>query len=307
MKTGQKLKAQTIIDDILSGNFKERDIDTLLILLREYSRQHQTFRDVADFVAHSDIRKMGPFYSSVERLMSFAQLNFEYIIPKKALKIGEPFPTRFMQFIHHQVGTLDNDFCVRLLGVGTRSALSKIEKEFSFKRQQTQLRRSQLSHSTKKAIEIFAEKPHNPSTPNQQGFITEALAVCNGVGLTVDEPQFLSQSDRIITCVIALIQQSEFKGSDGYKCLAEIGFPTTIVDGEHTKPRISLNGAVHLEEPQGRKKLVVTIASPILTTDLLAEEWAPSILPQPGTNGLYGSFSEAITVDSNFRLVSIIP
>ena len=305
MKTGQKLKAQRIVDDIQSDCFKDRDVDTLLILLRDYSRQYKTFRDVADFVAHTDARDRGPSFTSVERLMSFSQLNFEYIIPKKSLEIDKPFPTKWIKFIHHQVGTLDNNISIKLLGVGTRSALSKIEKEFSLKKQKTQLRTQRLSQSTEKAIKIFSEKPHNPVSPNQHNFIRETHAICASVGLTVDESLFLSQSDKITTCILALIHQSEFKGSDGYKCVAEIGFPTTINDQGKTEPKININGAVYLERPYGEKELNIVINQPILTTDLLATKWAPSILPAPDANGLYGGFSGAVALDNKFRLVPI--
>ena len=59
MKKTERIKIQTVINKILSGNFNEIDIDNLFIKLREYSFGFPLFKEVADFVVHNNERDKG--------------------------------------------------------------------------------------------------------------------------------------------------------------------------------------------------------------------------------------------------------
>tara|TARA_Y100001956_G_C4086157_1_gene170747 strand:- start:749 stop:1042 length:294 start_codon:yes stop_codon:yes gene_type:complete len=90
MKGIEKSKTQKIIDKIQNDNFDENDIDNLFMKLRAYSGGNTVFREIADFVAHNDLRDRGITNQSLQAMYYSIKYFIEYVSPKKTLDIASP-------------------------------------------------------------------------------------------------------------------------------------------------------------------------------------------------------------------------
>lgn len=304
MRQGQKVKVQGLIDDIQKGRFRFRDIDSLLILLRDYSRDYPTFRDIADFVAHTNDRNRGQSYDSVKRMCTFFRLNIEYITLDKPLDLTNPIPSDFVNFISYQIGTLDNKACKKYLDSSKRRAIANLKKDFAFKGKDATLRKAKFSESSRRAFQIFSERPHVGCTPGQDDLITETLEICSNLGIKIDEQMFRLQSNQITACVLSLLQHCDFESPQNYKCYSEIGFVTNSVGGEKTPPFLQLLAHVEMQGPHQKSGLKIRQSHSLFLTTLLAKEWAPEIVTESSDKGTYKPYEGETTLNETFQLVS---
>jgi hypothetical protein len=304
VKYAEKMKAQEIIDDIQNNDFKPRDIDMLLIYLREYSRKFEVFREIANFVAHAS-RDQGIINDSVERMMSFFQLNIEYIIPKKPLDVSKPIPSWIIKFIQYQINTLDNNTCHDLLGVSKKQVLNRIKKDFSFKNKEATMNKASISEAVARAVQIFSQKPHSPIAPiTQDSFMFELIAICNQVGLKVNQVLFTEKSDQLMACILYLTHQTNFGTREGYSCSSAIGVnvPSGGEDAMN-EPTLSLQSFISANAPVGVKQHHINISHCLIVTNLRITEWTNGIAPVKESNGNYSSISCRVELNDDFVLI----
>ena len=73
------VKVNQIIERIQAGHFDANDVDNLLIKLRAFAGEKPVFREVADFVAHSDARDRGLAQQSIAAFVDSIQFFQEYV------------------------------------------------------------------------------------------------------------------------------------------------------------------------------------------------------------------------------------
>lgn len=315
----ERAKTQRTLNDVSAGRFDERDIDHLFMSLRSHCGQHKIFREVADFVAHKEIRDKGITNQSLEAFYLSFKYFSEYVSPKKSLDIGAPFPAYIIKLMRYQVDKCDEARLRQEFNVTKSRLKSRIDNLFKIdNKARTACLSKQLSAPNFRALQHILGFIGSHPAYTQDEIISELIEVLNVNKLAFDRGSVLSQGDRIMLCILSLIHESEydFKGhKTGYCNIAcettalphgvtyvdEKGMPVKIVQ---SYGNLQINGHVAVVNSDQD----VTVAYPIITTNLDVEEWCSESLfsiekSEGGTQFRKVSFNGPIGVSENFRLI----
>jgi hypothetical protein len=258
--------------------------------LRAFSDGNDVFREVADFVAHNDIRNKGMTNKSLESLyLSFKFFN-EYTSEKKPLNISEPFPLYIKKLMMYQIDKC-NEEDLKLKFSATKHTLeSRISTLFKDdkKTATTQLKNPKLSKNNFQLIQYLLGFIGIQPAFDHTILISQIIKVIKNNELTVNENEFLKNADKLILCVLLLLDDSAFD-FDGYKfgycklsCEKTFILHTqNLVDQDGNKidysesfGTLQLHGYVTLNK-NGKDN---TISFPLMTTNLLVDEWCDDTL-----------------------------
>ena len=290
MKNLDKLKIQKIISKIETSNFDENDVDNLFMKLRAFSNGNDVFREVADFVAHNDLRNEGIANKSLESLyLSFKFFN-EYTSENKPLNISEPFPLYIKNLMIYQIDKC-NEADLKLKFSETKQKLNSwITTLFKDdkKRATTQLKNPNLSKKYFQLIQYLLGFIGVQPAFDHAILISQIINVIKTNELTINENEFIKNADKIILCVLLLLHDSEFN-FDGYKFgYCKLSCNKTFI--LHTQNLVDQNGnKIDYSESFGTLQLHgyvildkngkdITISFPLMTTDLLVDEWCDNTL-----------------------------
>jgi hypothetical protein len=302
----ERAKAQRTVNDISAGRFDERDIDHLFMSLRAHCGQHKIFREVADFVAHNEIREKGITKQSLEAFYLSFKYFSEYVSPKKALDIAIPFPAYIIKLMKYQVDKCDEARLRQEFNVTKSRLKSRIDNLFKIdNKARTACLSKQLSDSNLRALQYILGFIGSYPAYTQDEIISELIEVLNVNKLAFDRGSVLSQGDRIMLCILSLIHESkyDFKGHKTGYCNISCE-TTTLPHIEQSYGNLQING--HVAVVNGGKE--VTVAYPIITTNLDVEEWCSESLfsfekSEGGMQFRKVSFNGPIGVSENFRLI----
>lgn len=285
MKAVEKSKAQKALDKIQAGVFDENDVDNLFMRLRAYSSGFPIFREIADFVAHNDIRDRGLTNKSLQAMYYSMKYFNEYVSPKKRLDISRPFPTWIKVLFKYQADKVNADTLKEKFNVSSTRLKSRIDNGFKddSKTNLTHLKPGKISKSTVEAISYVMSFIVPKEAFSQDSLFDEMKLVLSKNKLNYDEKSLSNSYEKIILCVLLLLHNSEFEysaNSPGYcRVTSEklsISHNVTFVDKdgkevevEESFGNLQVNGYVVLEK--GGKNL--TIGYPVLATNLQAESW----------------------------------
>jgi hypothetical protein len=320
IKGNEKAKTQRTVDDVSRGNFDERDIDHLFMSLRAHCGHHLIFREVSDFVAHTDIRDKGVTIQSLEAFYLSFKYFSEYVSPKKALDIGGPFPAYVIKLMKYQIDKCKEADLRQKFDVTRNRLKSRIDKLFRIdKKDNTACLSKRLTEPNYNAIKHILGFIGSHPAYTEEEIISELIAVLNQNKLAFDEKDILSQGDRIMLCILSLIHNSEydFKGhKKGYCNIScdkqEIPYDVSYLDekGDPVEVKqsygnLQINGYVVVVN-KGKE---VTVCYPVITTNLEVENWCSESLfsVEPSNGGIHFrkvNFEGPIGVSEDFQLVS---
>jgi hypothetical protein len=319
IKGNERAKAQRTVNDVSAGQFDERDIDHLFISLRAHCGQHKIFREVADFVAHKEIRDEGVTNQSLQAFYLSFKYFSDYVSPKRALDIGMPFPAYIIKLMKYQVDKCDEARLRREFNATKSRLKSRIDNLFKIdNKTRTACLSKPLSDSNLRVLHHILGFIGSHPAFTQDEIITELIEVVSINRLDFDRDAMLSQQDKIMLCILSLIHESEydFKGHKtgycdiscettalpyGVNYVDENGNPVKI---EQSYGNLQINGRVVVVNSDKE----VTVAYPIITTNLDVEEWCSESLftiekSEGGIHFRKVNFDGPIGVSENFRLV----
>lgn len=320
IKGNERAKAQRTVNDVSAGRFDERDIDHLFMSLRAHCGPYKIFREVADFVAHNDIRDKGITNQSLEAFYLSFKYFSEYVSPKRALDIGNPFPAYIIKLMKYQVDKCDEAKLRQEFNVTKSRLKSRIDNLFKIdNKARTACLSKRLSDPNLKALQHILSFIGSYPAYTQDEIISELIEVLSINKLDFDRDAVLSQGDRIMLCILSLIHESEydFKGQKTGYCnisceTTALPYGVTYVDEngksveiEQSYGNLQISG--HVVVVNGGKE--VTVAYPIITTHLNVEDWCSESLfsiekSEGGMQFRKVSFDGPIGVNENFQLVS---
>lgn len=91
MKAHERIQCQEIIRKIEEDNFSSSDIDLLFIKLREHPYGNQVFLEIANFVAHGDVRDKGLIFDNVRSTWLNMTFYVVYGMSSKQFNIDDSF------------------------------------------------------------------------------------------------------------------------------------------------------------------------------------------------------------------------
>lgn len=322
MKPIEKAKAQKIVSKIESGKFDENDIDNLFMKLRAYSQGKNIFREIADFVAHNNERDRGLANISLETMHLRMKYFVEYNSPQKTLDISKEFPLWIKRLMLLQVDKFDDKVLRDKFNVTGQRLKTRIDNNFkeNKKEKTAVIKDGKMSIDTLNAIQYIMSYLISKPAFIQDELIRELVDVISINKLIIDKKAFFSQSDKITLCIILLLHNATFdhKGhKPGYTKISSekeaIPMNTHFIDQNNNTViiqeqfgKINVNGFVVIRKDDGE----VTIAHPIMATNLDAESWCEdsmfNIIPlsEDHPNILYKkiTFSDCLSISGNFKL-----
>ena len=320
MRSLEKTKAQKIVNRIQYGDFDENDVDNLFMRLRASSYKNIVFKEIADFVAHNDKRDRGITNKSLEAMYYSMKYFLEYTSPQISLDIAKPFPIWIKQLIKYQIDKINEEILREKFSVGKERLKTRIDKGFKDDKK-TLLKKDKLSIETLHAIQYVMSFIISKEAFSQQDLINQIITVLYQNDISFDKNKILAQADKITLCVLLLLHNSEFDYK-GYKLAyctinpekESISYNTNFVNKDGNKIDIDENfgnlqamGHVILDK-DGQD---LTIAYPIMSTDLNVEEWCTESLfniePLGKTNSKYLckrlKLGEELVISEDFKLI----
>lgn len=321
----EKLKVQKTINNIVNGDFDDRTVDSLFMGLRAHSAKHDIFREVADFVAHNDLRDKGLTNRSLEAFYLSFKYFTEYISPKISLDITKPFPIYIKKLMKYQIDKCEDNVLKDKFGVTKMRLKSRIDNLFKDNKREktTTLKKGSISKPNydvlKHILGFIGSKP----AYTQVEIIAEILSVIRDNDLVVDELKLQDKADKIILCILALIHKSKYAINGHKHGYCEISCEKTShpyqqryvdpegneVEVDESHGKLNINGHVTVKSEKGD----VTVCYPVLQTELETEDWCDNSLfvVEPlefvGKKMMYRkvNFESFVGISDNFKLMAI--
>ena len=268
-----KSKVLRLLERIYAEKFEAIDVHALFFELREYSREHSLFRELAHFIAHPE-RNKGKF---VDYFISYSeQVRFvwNYRINGETLNIFEPFPEYISNLLYNRVSKINKDKLQRNFNYTP----SKLKKEIKRKI----LNNSNYSYFEKdisiqlKNVVLFclSEIGVESEILNQSVIIDDIINTLKGINISFDEAKIRGKSDKIMLSILLLLH-SKIIVIDNCNT-EEQPYLSILFDGEENNVRNAKLGIFGiLNSPTGDN---IKIAFPIISTDLVLENYCDDVL-----------------------------
>lgn len=285
----EKVKAQKLLSLIEDGEFDENDVEGLFMKLRAFCGDSRVFREIADFVAHNDIRNKGLTNESMEAFYLSIKFFCEYVSTNKSLNIGDPFPMYIKRLMKYQAMKADAKALLKEFRVSPPSLVKKIDTHFKDdKKAGTAQLNGKLGAETAAAIKHVLSFIHAQPAFTQDDLMRELLLVLAENKMEFDQQKIAQQADKISICVLALLHDTQFDINGhklGYCGIAAdkqaISHGVTYVDedgNEVPNPEafglLQLHGHVAVQHNGGE----VQVAYTVFQTNLGAPEWCDDSL-----------------------------
>lgn len=292
MKITEKIKVQKIIRKIESGIFDENDIDNFFMKLRAYSADYRIFREVADFVAHNDERNKGIVNESLEAFYFSIKYFIEYVTDKTPLEIINPFPLYIKKLMKYQIDKCKERDLINKFKLNRIKMKSLIDNLFSENKKDNvaQLRKIKISKKDSKIIEYLLGFIGSIPAFEQKDLTSDILNVMKLNDLEFNEKDFLTNFDKIVLCVLLLLNASKFKFDNGItfgytnisskKEYLPYNIEYRNEEGENFIPEVSfgylhINGNISIQKKDNSK---LNVIFPLFLSTLSAEEWCSNKL-----------------------------
>jgi hypothetical protein len=274
------VKIEPLIHRIESGLFDANDIDSLLIKLRPYARSRRVFREIADFVAHADLRNRGVTCESMTGFADSMRFFIEYTGRRQALDISKPFPAYVYRLFRSQTVMADEAELRHRFRVSHQSLLKKIENNFKIEKTSRlcSLRPNKDGKEFLAALQYVTGFIHSKPAFDISEFHAQLRELLTEQGIGFDVVRFIAQMDRVSLALLCLLSGTEFVLPDGdvAKCLLSTEHHFRILTGQRKTPigevtsepsqfsALQISGNIQVLN-QGRQ---ITVAYPLVTTNL---------------------------------------
>jgi peroxiredoxin family protein len=318
MKANDKRNTQRIVTKIQSGVFDENDICIFFIRLREFSKNHLVFREIADFLAHSKQRDRGLANKSLENMYLTMKFFTEYLVPKKVFDVTKEFPLWAKSLM-----VLKVDKFIKGAASGVKDEAEEIkqltksiEKGFkdNKKNKTSTLIKGKLSditiHNIQIMMNLFIVKP----AFTQDELIHEVIGVMSMNEIEIDHTLFMNQGDKITLCLLLLIHNVTYDFNSYKLGSTKIGCEkdSIIINEGHVEKhgKLKVMGWVILDYA-GKD---CPIGHCIMTTNLSVDTWCENELFSTSTHTAPSGVSTCRKVDfdgdigisNDFKLETIV-
>lgn len=279
-----QVKVNQLIARIQAGRFDANDandVDSLLMKLRPYAGDKAVFREIADFVAHSDARDRGLAQQSIVGFADSIRYFQEYVSDQRQLDLSTPFPAYVYRLFLSQARLSDEQRLKAAHRMSHTTLIKKIEANFAIdKRAGTCSLRS-----NKGGVELFAALQfltgfiHSKAAFSLRDFHEELIDVARAQNVALDEALWGEQAHRVSLAILCLISNTEFRLDGGAQATCKLEtehhfrllrgqrrLPTGVMSSEPTSfGNLTIMGEATVVSAN---KAPLRIAFPLIETDL---------------------------------------
>jgi len=274
------VKIQPLVRRIESGAFDANGVDALLIKLRPYAKRKIVFREVADFVAHSDARSKGLARDSMTGFSDAMRFFVDYIGPRHALDISKPFPSYIHRLFLSQTALAVESELRQRFRLSRESLLRKIESNFKIDKisRLCTLRPGKDGDEFLAALQYVTGFIHSKPAFEIAQFHVQLHEILSDMRIQFDTKRFEDNADRVSLALLCLLSGTEFILPDGdiATCVLSTEHHLRILAGQRRTPigevtsepahfgTLQVFGHVQVTK-QGRP---LRVAYPVVTTRL---------------------------------------
>lgn len=237
MKLVDKRKAEKLIAEIESGSFDYNTVDSLLILLREYSNNNKTFRELADFVAHKRERNKGIVKVSMEYMLYATRYLKEYHYSKIELDFFKPFPSWIKNLLIYQIEKANEEILSNSYGFKKQQLTDYIKSHFVLNNKTAKLIDEQYTIKKHTVLKYLLSFISIYPTFTQTQLIKSIIKTIKDNGLSINDNKFIVNQNLLVLNLIFLMHCTEYKHKNtniGYSLIqADIEMDNKIYIGGH--------------------------------------------------------------------------
>ena len=235
----ERTKIHQLIARIQSGSFDANDVDAILIKLRPYAGPRKVFREIADFVAHADVRSKGVSRDSMIAFADAMRFFVEYTKGNKPLDVTQPFPAYVYRLFLSQARQADETELKQTYRLSHATLVKKIESNFHLDKatKTCAIRPGKAGQEFVAALQYAMSFIHSRPAFHVFDFHAEFKELLRDHGVTYVDAALDAQLDRISLSILCLIAGSE----------------VTLPEGD--KAKCSLECENHFRILQGRRRL----------------------------------------------------
>ena len=319
-----RVKLNQVLDRIQAGCFDANDVDNLLMKLRPYAGDKMVFREIADFVAHSDARDRGLAQQSITGFVDSMRYFQEYVSDKRRLDLGTPFPAYVYRLFLSQTRLSDEQRLKAEYRMSHGSLIKKIEANFTIDKKTGTCN----LRSNKGGVELFAALQfitsfiHSRAAFSLRDFHEELKDVVRAQSASFDEVAWSKQAQRVSLAILCLVSNTDFQLDDGAQasCKLETEHHFRLLRGQRRLPTGLMSS-----EPTSFGNLMIMgeatvvsvnkdplrIAFPLIGTDLDPHEYChASLFLREQTPDDFGdcdveiiNFARDMSLSEEFKLV----
>lgn len=321
----EKIKVQKLVSQIEQGSFDDNVVDSLFIKLRGFSHGNDVFREIADFVAHNDKRNKGITVASLNALYLSMKYFIEYVSPKKAINIQQPFPIYIKRLMIYQVNKCDEILLREKFHESKSSLKSRIDTSFKEDKKHgiAYFKKAKISRQFFESIQYLLGFIGAMPAFTQQSLIEQLLSVLSKNNILFNEDKIREQEKKIVLCILCLLNNTHFEHGGhepGYCKIScertEIMNIPNFVDKEGNEiesvksfGNLYLQGHVLLKKEDRDFRVCYTV----FETDLSVEEWCDKdlfMIKIQGTGNSKIEFKKVnldtdLVISDNFKLSRI--
>ena len=235
-----QVKVQQLVARIQRGEFDANDVDNLLLKLRPYAGEKRVFREIADFVAHSDARDRGMAQQSIVGFVDSMRYFQEYVSDKRALELDKPFPAYVYRLFLSQARLSDERKLKEEYKMGHATLIKKIEANFAVEKKTgtCSLKSNKGGVELLGALRFIMGFIHAKPAFSLQVFHEELLEVMRMQRVTFDEGSWARQADRVSLAVLCLVSNTEFliEGGARARCKLATEYHFRLLRGQRRLP-----------------------------------------------------------------------
>ncbi|MBH3444870.1 hypothetical protein I5L59_14935 [Pseudomonas moraviensis] len=306
MKASERIKAQKVIDKIQSGDFDENDIDNIFMRLRAYSAGYRVFREVADFVAHNDVRNQGLLIDSLDNMYLSFRYFLDYATPDaQGLDVSKPIPIYIKKLMKYQVDKCKPEELRKKFNVTPEKLKSRIDTYFKDDRKShtTQLQLHKLGKDGFASFQYLVSfiVSHPAFTGDQ--LLDDLLDVLRANKLSFDVQAIVSQKPTILLCLILLMHEAQFKLANDAtaECRVAIDQDSILEKNGQKAEMIQVMGTVRLHRPDGHP---IQVMYPIFQSGLRAADYFDATLMDEGRNHEAMNSNASLLISGGLQLLA---
>jgi hypothetical protein len=313
----EKVKVQKIITAIESSSFDVNDVDNLFMKLRAHSTGFPIFREIADFIAHNDLRDVGITQKAIESFYLRIRFFAEYISIKKKLDLSKPFPAYIINLMKYQIDDASDILLKENYNLTKESFVKLLDTAFQINKfKEIELKKFDALKRLIPAVQYIMSYMVVRTAFNHYDIIKELNGVLKLNQIQFNKDLFNQNNDKILICILGLLNGTKFKVGPKKYGYCQICFDNPIDNSEHKEiemPVVSNIGYLGLEA-----KIEVNVdgkniffAFMIFSTNLPAELWCEENLftaeaIDGGTGNRILDSSKIVVVNDRFHLTSLI-
>jgi hypothetical protein len=295
IKGTARQKVFETIEKISENCFDYNAIDLLFSRLRDHVEKESIFHEIANFVAHNEMRKKGLINSSLNSLCHKINILFDITKENYNFDITKPFNKNILNIVKHQSKIIKDDFMYNQFSFIKSEFRNILEDAFLIDKNGMAAKRYNLPDNF---IELFIYCINAIGiVPDytQNEIIKEIVNALNNNQFEFDEKIIYQNGNKIMLSILLLLHRTKYNINAN-----NIGYTHVYYNAEDNNEERYMSLYAEVFHPEYNE---ISFGYPVIATNLKLNDWCDySILSQlidPKSNT---GFNQSLIINKEFKL-----